>query len=134
MSMSLRSGAPFWMPDSVLLCALVLSRPRTWWIYLAAPLPVRLLVAVPPDMPMWFLLAAFLNDSLKALLAAALLRRVLPGNGVRFDSLGDFWIYLAAAAVAAPALSGVAGAVSWGALGHEFWPDLAQLVSGRCIS
>ena len=34
---------------------------------------------------MWFLLAAFLNDSLKALVAAELLRRVLPECGIQFD-------------------------------------------------
>ena len=94
MNMTPRSGAPFWLPDSVLLCALLLSPPREWWIYLAAPLPLRLLVAVTPGTPIWFLLAAFANDSLKAFVAAALLRRALPGRGIRFDSLHEFWIYL----------------------------------------
>jgi len=85
MSMTARSGAPFWLPDSVLLCALLLSRPpdlvdlsrRT-----LACTPVR----CPPSAPMWFLLAAFLNDSLKALVAAALLRRVLPRRAFRLSS------------------------------------------------
>ena len=134
MSMAPRTGSPFWLPDAVLLCALVLSPPRTWWIYLVAPLPLRLLVAVPPDTPMWFLLAAFLNDSLKALVAAAFLRRVLPGRGVRFDSVGDFWKYLAVTAVAAPALSGVAGAASWRALGHEFWPSWRDWFLGDALA
>src|SRR5260370_32926932 len=80
MSMSLRSGAPFWSPDSALLCALLLSRPRTWWIFLVASLPLRLFVGLPPDAPIWFLLAAFLNDSLKAVVAAALLRRYVAGR------------------------------------------------------
>ena len=63
MKMAPRIGAPFWLPDSVLLCALLLTPPRTWWIYLTAPLPLRLLVSMPSDVPIWFLLAAFLNDS-----------------------------------------------------------------------
>ena len=112
----------------------VYHRPRTWWIYLAAPLPLRLLVAVPPDTPMWFLLAAFLNDSLKALVAAALLRRVLPERGIRFDCLHEFWIYLAAAVVAAPALSGFAGAASWVALGREFWPTWRNWFLGDALA
>ena len=122
MGVNPRTGAPFWLPDSVLLCVLLLSRPRTWFIYLAATLPLRLVVAVPPDTPMWFLLAAFANDSLKALVAATLVRRFLPGRGIRFERLHDFWTYLAAAVVLAPALSAVAGAASWMALGREFWP------------
>jgi PAS domain S-box-containing protein len=134
MSLAPRNGAPFWMPDSVLLCALLLSRPKNWWIYLVAPLPVRLLVAVPPSTPMWFLAAAFLNDSLKALVAAALLRRVLPGRGMRFHCLRDLWLYLAAAVVAAPALSGIAGAASWIALGREFWPTWCNWFLGDALA
>jgi PAS domain S-box-containing protein len=129
-----RAGSPFWLPDSVLLCALMLSRRRTWWIYVVAPLPLRLLVAVTPDAPTWFLLVAFLNDSLKALVAAAFLRRVLHGRSLRFDSLGDFWTYLAAAAVAAPALSGLVGAASWRGLGHEFWPTWRDWFLGDALA
>jgi integral membrane sensor domain MASE1 len=132
--MAPRIGAPFWLPDSVLLCALLLSPPRMWWIFLAAPLPIRLVVAISPATPTWFLLAVFLNDSLKALVAAALLRRLLPGRGIRFDSLGDFWIYLTAAVVAAPALSGVAGAASWVALGREFWPAWRNWFLGDALA
>jgi PAS domain S-box-containing protein len=134
MKMAPRSGAPFWLPDSVLLCALLLTPPRRWWIYLVAPLPLRLFVALPPDTPMWFLMAAFLNDSLKALVAAALLRRVLPARGIRFDSLHEFWIYLAAAVVAAPALSGFAGAASWVPLGREFWPTWRNWFLGDALA
>jgi PAS domain S-box-containing protein len=122
MNLTPATGAPFWAPDSVLLCALLLSRPRDWWIYLVSALPLRLAVAVPHDTPSWFLLVAFANDSLNALVAALLLRRMLPGQRIRFDNLRDFWIYLAAAVVAAPALSGLAGAASWAALGREFGP------------
>ncbi|HWB85303.1 MAG TPA: ATP-binding protein [Bryobacteraceae bacterium] len=126
MGMTSRTGAPFWLPDSVLLCTLLLSQPRSWPIFLAATLPIRLMVAVPPEAPTWFLLAAFANDSLKALLAATLLRRFLRGRGIGFDSLHDFWIYLAAAVVVAPALSGILGAAAWMARGRPFglvWRD-----------
>src|SRR6476646_6540912 len=51
MNLSQRHGAPFWLPDSVLLSALLLSRPRRWWIYILAPLPIRLLVATSPGSP-----------------------------------------------------------------------------------
>ena len=134
MTLSLRTGAPFWFPDSVLLCALLLSPPRKWWIYIAATLPIRLLVALPANSPTWFLLAAFANDSLKAILAAALVRRTLRDREIRFDSLHDFWIYLLATAVVAPALSGIAGAASWVALGREFWPTWRNWFLGDALA
>ncbi len=134
MTLSLRSGAPFWFPDSVLLTALLLSPPRKWWIYITATLPIRLLVALPADSPTWFLLAAFANDSLKAVLAAVLVRRTLPGRGIRFDSLHDFWIYLLATAAFAPAMSGIAGAASWVALGREFWPTWRNWFLGDALA
>ena len=134
MSLSLRTGAPFWFPDSVLLCALLLSRRQRWWIYIAATLPIRLLVSLPPASPTWFLLAAFANDSLKAVLAAVLVRRALRDRGIRFDSLHDFWIYLLATAVFAPALSGIAGAASWVALGREFWPTWRNWFLGDALA
>jgi integral membrane sensor domain MASE1 len=83
---------------------------------------------------MWFLWAAFANDSVKAIVTAILLRRRLPGRAIRFDHLQDFWIYLAAAVVVAPALSGVAGAASWVALGRKFWPTWRDWFLGDALA
>ena len=74
MTVSSQSGAPFWFPDPVLICALLLTRPRMWLVYIVATLPLRLMVTKAPGIPLWFLFAVFLNDSLKGLLAAALTR------------------------------------------------------------
>jgi PAS domain S-box-containing protein len=117
-----RTSSPFWLPDSVLLTGLLLSRPRSWPIYICGTLPLRLVIAVPADTPWWFLFAAFANDSLKGLLAAALLRRVLGGRSVHLDSLHEFWLYLLATATMTPAISAVGGAASWVVRGREFWP------------
>ena len=122
MNASELNGSPFWLPDSVLLCALLLSQPRTWPVYIAATLPLRLLFAIPPDTPTWFLFAAFANDSLKALLAAGLLRWTLGARALRFDRIHDFSVYLIATVLITPALSSLAGAASWAARGREFWP------------
>ncbi len=122
MRLTARSGSPIWLPDAVLLCALLLVPPRSWLVYLGATLPLRLLVEVPAGTPVWFLLTAFANDSFKALLAATLLRRLFPGRSVRFDSLHDFWLYLLAAGVLGPAVSATVGGASWMARGREFWP------------
>jgi integral membrane sensor domain MASE1 len=92
MSFSHVCASPFWFPDSILLCALLLNRPRRWWIYLLAPLPIRLFVAVPPHVPVWFLLTMFAIDSIKGLVTAALLRRFIR-NPFRFETVREFAIY-----------------------------------------
>jgi PAS domain S-box-containing protein len=131
---SSQSGAPFWLPDPVLLCALLLSRTRMWPLYIAATLPIRLLVAVDPRLPLWFLLAAFVNDSLKGVIAAVLIRRAMRGRTIPFDSLDELWAYGLAAVIIAPALSGVAGAAAWTALGRPFWPTWLQWYLGDAIA
>ena len=49
MSFSPQLSAPFWLPDSVLLCALLCTRRSWWWLFLLATLPIRLFTNVPPD-------------------------------------------------------------------------------------
>jgi hypothetical protein len=44
MSFGKESASPFWFPDSVLLCALLLSAPGRWWIFVLVALPIRLFV------------------------------------------------------------------------------------------
>src|SRR5262252_10319 len=52
MSFSQACASPFWFPDSVLLCALLLSPPKRWWFFVLAPLPIRFSVAVSADTPL----------------------------------------------------------------------------------
>src|SRR5262249_36367101 len=94
--------SPLWFPDSVLLCALLMSPRNTWWMYLLAPLPIRFTVAVAPGTSVWFLIACFANDSLKGLLAASLLRRK-SDEAPWFHSVRGFISYLLIAVALAPA-------------------------------
>src|SRR6187549_314708 len=70
-------AAPFWFPDSVLLCGLLSTRRKWWWLLLLAILPLRLLLAIPQDLQFWFLASVYLNDCAKGVLAALLLQRFL---------------------------------------------------------
>src|SRR5262245_44958273 len=70
MSFSQATASPFWFPDSVLLCALLISPPRRWWIFVLAPLPIRLFSEVADGIPYWFLFATFAIDSAKGVVAA----------------------------------------------------------------
>src|SRR5262245_46231023 len=60
MSFSQTTASPFWFPDSVLLCALLLTPSRWWWVFVLGPLPLRLFLPEADGIPLWFLLAAFL--------------------------------------------------------------------------
>src|SRR4029453_7293057 len=68
------AASPFWFPDSILLCALLVSRPQLWWIFILLPLPVRVFSEVAEGIPVWFLLTTFWIDSAKGLIAAIALR------------------------------------------------------------
>ena len=132
MSLADTAGSPFWSPDTVLLCTLLLTPPRSWWIYLLAAAPIRFL-AVPVPIPAWFLTANLVNDSLKAILSATLLRRFLP-NPIRFDRLRDFAIYVAVAVFGVPILSALGGAAAWTINGREFWPSWRSWFLGDAMA
>src|SRR5262245_22638441 len=76
MSFSQRGAAPFWFPDSVLLCGLLMSPPSTWWMFIVGIAPIRLFLFVPPEAPFWAMVGFLANDAMKGLVSAWLLRRV----------------------------------------------------------
>jgi signal transduction histidine kinase len=112
--------SPFWLPDSVLLSALLLAPRRDWWVLVVATCPVRLLVGATPGTPLWFQLLTTAIDASKAIATAWLLQRSI-GRRVRLDTLREFFIFLAIAAVAVPALSAIAVAPWRYILGDSFW-------------
>src|SRR5262245_25528975 len=113
-------AAPFWFPDAILLCTLLLRRSNEWLLYVLATLPIRLFLFVPPGTPLWFLCACFANDSLKALLSAWLLRHASRDRSW-FDNLHEFRRYFGVTVILAPGLSAVTGAAARSVLGSVFW-------------
>lgn len=115
-------GTAFWFPDTVLLCALLLNRPRNWWIYLLGVFPVRVLGLMTRD-PIWFVLGTFVIDSLKAVLVATVLRRYLR-NPLRLGSVKEFVLFCCLAVLLVPAGAATVGAGinSLGGLSYrEIW-------------
>jgi PAS domain S-box-containing protein len=132
MSLGHETASPFWYPDAVLLCALLVTPQKKWWMYLLGPLPIRLFfVSATP--PVWFLLATYINDSLKAYLSAMLLRFFLK-NPTRFDTLRDFLIFIVVAALLCPAISAFEGAGGRYLLGYPFWPSWQQWFLGDALA
>jgi two-component system sensor histidine kinase UhpB len=113
-------SSPFWLPDSILLCALLLTRPALWWIFAIAVWPIRWVAGPAPGTPAWFLTVSIANDLLKALCAAWLLRRLL-GDRIRLNTLREFFVFLGVAAGVIPLLSALAGTPARYALGDPLW-------------
>ena len=133
MTFSQATASPFWFPDSVLLCALLLVRPRYWWIFVLAPLPIRLYSGGAGDTPLWFLLATFAIDSAKGVVAASVLRRFLT-YPFRFATLRQLALYGGFAVVLIPALGGLAGAAARSQLGHDYWTSWEQWFLGNVLT
>ncbi len=134
MAFSNTVAAPFWFPDSVLLCALLCTRRRWWWLLFVGVLPMRLFVEVYPGLPQWFLLSVFVNDFLKGVLAALVLQRFLR-DPIRLNSLREFGIYFLFVVILIPLLSALGGAASRFGIGHtDFWSNVEQWFLGDAIA
>lgn len=122
MSFGHQSPSPFWIPDSVLLAALLRSQPRYWWVFILATLPIRLSLGFHLGLPPWFLLTTFAVDSARGITAALILRHFLP-NPIRFSSMRDFAVFTVGVAIVVSALFALAGAAALSLRGYPYWPS-----------
>ena len=132
MSFSQATSSPFWFPDSVLLCALLCARARWWLLLIVATIPIRFFTEVAEGCPLGLLLGTSLNDYLKAILGAALLRQFMH-DPIRFRSLRDFGVFCLIVVFAIPVLSAFGGAFSRG-LGAEYWTNWEQWFLGNALT
>jgi PAS domain S-box-containing protein len=133
MSFTQDFASPFWFPDAILLCALLRSRREVWWLFILGTLPIRLYSEVAVGIPNWFLLACFVIDSAKGVIAALLLRRFLR-NPLRFESVWDFAIFVAIAVTLVPAASAFGGAAVRQAIGADYWTAWLEWFMGDALA
>src|SRR5215471_4112500 len=95
--------APFWPPNVVLLCALLLAPRRYWPLYIAACFPAHVLAERGMAMPLLQLLAAFASNIAVATLNAIVLQWLLRGPPW-LGSLRNASLYLSLAVVINPAV------------------------------
>src|SRR5262249_33191044 len=120
--LSRRTGTRLWLPDSVLLCALLLAPRKKWWIYVLLTMPIRFVPGLRAPAAAWFLWLTWTNDMVKGLLTARLLHYAT-GIPIRFNSVRRYATYLGIAVVLTPLLSAFFGALARHlGLGHAFWP------------
>ena len=116
----LPSPAPIWLPDAVLLSALLLTSPRRWVGIILVVVCIRLLPPLASSVPFALLALFLLGDLLKACIAVLLLRR-FGGYFLRFDNMRAVGVYIVCAVIAAPAISACIGAAGRLALGADYW-------------
>jgi PAS domain S-box-containing protein len=101
--------APFWPPNIVLLCALLLTPRQRWWLCLLAAFPAHVAAELEIGMGTPQLLVAFATNCAVALLGAAALQKYV-GGPPWFDSLRKVSLYVLITTVTAPAFVALGGA------------------------
>jgi len=101
--------APFWPPNVILFCALLLASERRWWLYVLAAFPAHVLAELQVGMSAAQLLVAFATNCSVAVLNAAAARRIL-GNPPWPSKLRTASYYILITAVISPAICALGGA------------------------
>ena len=135
-TLSDRIFAPFWPPNIVLFCALLLAPPRLWWLYLLVVFPVHVVAELGVGMPLPQNLVAFATNAGIAILNATAARYLL-GPLPWFDSPRKACLYVAITAVAGPAVVALGGAfvpiLGGGSVDH-YWTFWAQWCLSNTVS
>ena len=101
--------APFWPPNVVLFCALLLVPERRWWLYIAAVFPPHVVAELIVGMPAGQLLVAFVTNCMVAVISAFLVRRLV-GGAPWFGDLRKAGRYVLVTAGVSPAVAALGGA------------------------
>jgi len=101
--------APFWPPNIILFCALLLVPERRWWIFIAACFPAHVIAELQVGMPSGQMLVAFATNIAVALLNAFAVRRLL-GDPPSLDDLRKASLYILITAALSPAVVALGGA------------------------
>jgi signal transduction histidine kinase len=135
-TLSDRIFAPFWPPNVVLFCALLVTSERRWWVYVAAVFPAHVVAEVGVGMPIGQLLVAFATNCVVAVLNALAVRR-LAGDGPWFADLRKAALYVLITAGVSPAVSALGGAfvpILGGGPVANYWLFWTYWYSGNALS
>ncbi len=108
-TLSDRIFAPFWPPNVILFCALLLAPTTRWWLYIAAALPAHVVAELHVGMQAAPMAVAFATNCAIALLSAFAVRQRL-GGAPWLGTLGKASVYVLITALLAPALVACGGA------------------------
>jgi PAS domain S-box-containing protein len=136
MELRLVPGGPteIWLPQGILLAALLTAPGRRWWLYAVALLPthVQLTVALSPRVPVPMMFVQFAGQFVQAAVAARLLRPIL-GHPPRLDSLRRMGAFIFGGTFLVPLIVQAVVVGIYVATGfvHDFWAPWQQRVLAR---
>lgn len=108
-TLSDRVFAPFWPPNIVLFCALLITPPRRWWLYILTTFPAHAVVELGVGMDMPQLVAAFVTNCAVAAVNAYAMQQLV-GGAPWLDSLKKATLYIVITAVVSPSACALGGA------------------------
>jgi signal transduction histidine kinase len=115
--------APFWPPNVILFCVLLLVPQKRWWMYIAAAFPAHVIAEVGVGMPAGQLIVAFVTNCCVALINAIAVRRII-GDPPWFSGLRKASSYVLIAGGIGPATAALGGAfvpILGGGPIEKFW-------------
>jgi PAS domain S-box-containing protein len=124
-------SAIIWAPNAVLLAVLLLTRPRTWAIWLLAALPAHLVAQSRDGGFVLVLLVPFFANVVQVIVAAMGLR-CFAAAPPRFNTLRDMTLFVLIAAITAPALVSFLAAWLFVSVGWE--TDVWLVSRGRFLN
>src|SRR5215213_7474882 len=98
------SVSALWMPNSILLAALLLTPSRLWWIVLLVASPAHFAAEFQSGVPVAMVLSWLISNSVQALIGAVSINALVKAP-LRFDSFRHLTIFLIFGAFLAPFLS-----------------------------
>ena len=125
-----------WPPNSVLVAALLLTPPRSWWLVLLAALPAHLAAQFQSHVPPLMTLCWFISNSCEAVIGAGLMRYLIPGP-IRFTTLRNFCLFCLCVVFIGPFLSSFLDAafVVWNHWGQDgYWELIRIRLSSNSVS
>jgi len=127
-------ASEIWLPQGILLAALMTAPFSRWWLYTLALLPTHMYLTsiYNPQVPAAMMYVQFAGQIVQAAVAAALLRPFL-GNPPRLDSLRRMSVFIFGATFLVPCAvqAVVVGAYLASGFVHEFWAPWQQRVLAR---
>ena len=108
-TLSDRIFAPFWPPNVILFCALLVVPLRRWWLCIAAAFPAHVVAEIGVGMAPVQLLVAFVTNCAVATLNAYGVRRLMVGPDW-FGTLRQAVTYVLITVIVSPAVCALGGA------------------------
>ena len=135
-TLSDRIFAPFWPPNVILFCALLLVPRRRWWLCIAAAFPAHVAAEIGVGMGSAQLLVAFVTNCAVAILNAYGVRRFMVGPHW-FGTLRQAVAYVLVTVIVSPAVSALGGAfvplLSDGEI-DSYWVSWAHWYSANALA